>query len=67
MSYTEIERRVLDLAMVRLAEWQEEFPEGIITEGPRAMKPNARAFIEACIELQKRRGLTPPPQSHGDK
>lgn len=63
-----LERRVIELAMVRLAEWQEEHPEGIVKNGPNAMKPAGRAFIEACIELQKRRGLNEgEPQSHADK
>lgn len=62
-----LERRVIELAMVRLVEWQEENPQGIVKDGPGAMKPVGRAFIEACIELQKRRGDAPLPQGERSK
>lgn len=56
MTYIEsLERKVLDLAMVRLEEWRAEHPGGIIKDGPHQMAPVARAFIEACLELQASR------------
>ena len=51
-----IEARIVVAAMLRLAEWRKENPEGLLpVQHHRAVRGVARELIEACLELEKSR------------